>query len=774
VKYIKIIFLIICLPVFIQAQTPYYFISGTLSTAANWNTARDGSGTALINFTTNNRTYVIQSGQTVTNSAAWSISGTTSKLQIENNATLTASTAVTLSANTTFQVDNGGTYIHNNTTTTSTSIFQGTESFAAGSNVRIDNWSSTATAVTNGVTLPFGNLEINWGSNTGTWQQGWSTAFTLCSGNFTITNTGSGEIAYTTKDAYVVTISGSYNFTGGTIDLGTNNGPNTIGDFNISGDITQTGGTYTRSGNAMFLRLNAVGTGTNTWTFSGGTRLLMLYTVALGKTINLASNFAMGSGVGSTQILLVSGTLDAYTFIISNGTAGQGITNNGTIRTANVNGLAGSGTTTVSNTVPITIYVGTDCTFEYYATGSQTVTAASVYENVIINGSGTKTLAGASTINKTLTLTNGKLDIQNHILTIQTTGGIAAYNSSNYIVTGTGAGRLRQNGVTAANYNSTKFLPVGTASCYLPAAAQPTATSDFSANVFTGATTNGTSGGTAWANKAGMVDAVWNVDRNNDRIAISGTANISLNWNNCYSTLEGTDFVPLPDANIGIWRWVSGTNWSFASANFSSANTDAGSGNYSTTISNAAFNGPYIVADLTNPLANNFIKLEAVPNNNTVDLLWTIQNTGNLKYFELEKSFDAVSFVKFGLVNAGVQTTYSYTDKHAAGNLIYYRLKLFSAEGNYSYSRIVSVSRKNSSRLKLLNNPVQDRLVFYHPQSKAARYRILGTDGKLFIKGNIAIHSSVTTVNLSSLNKGVYLLQFIDGNEIATERIIKQ
>src|SRR5205085_10398169 len=60
----------------------------------SWSTTRDGLGTPPPNFTSGD-TFVIQNGHGMANVAAWSISGTSSKLQIESGGTLTANAAVT-------------------------------------------------------------------------------------------------------------------------------------------------------------------------------------------------------------------------------------------------------------------------------------------------------------------------------------------------------------------------------------------------------------------------------------------------------------------------------------------------------------------------------------------------------------------------------------------------------------------------------------------------------------------------------------------------------
>ena len=123
----------------------------------------------------------------MTTSAAWSISGSNSKLQIESGGTLTATFAVTIASNGTFQIDNGGTYIHNNTGAGSSTIFAGTESFASNSLVELRNYQ-------NGVAIPasivFGNLTINLINYTGS-NLNQSSNLTTVNGNLSILSTGS-------------------------------------------------------------------------------------------------------------------------------------------------------------------------------------------------------------------------------------------------------------------------------------------------------------------------------------------------------------------------------------------------------------------------------------------------------------------------------------------------------------------------------------------------------------------------------------------------------
>jgi hypothetical protein len=151
---------------------------------ASWSTTPDGLGAPPPNFTSGD-TFVIQNGHNLSTLAAWSISGAGSKLRIENGGTLTANNAVTLAAATTFQIDGGGTYVHNNNTAFGSSIFQGIESFAPTSTVILNNSSGTGPTG-----VAFGNLTVNTPTLAGSVQC--NGGITTINGNLTIISTNAG------------------------------------------------------------------------------------------------------------------------------------------------------------------------------------------------------------------------------------------------------------------------------------------------------------------------------------------------------------------------------------------------------------------------------------------------------------------------------------------------------------------------------------------------------------------------------------------------------
>src|SRR5947209_1428301 len=179
----------------------------------SWSTNRAGTGSSPSDFTSGDA-FVIQNGHdmSVTSPLGWSVSGTGSKVEIESNGKLTANETITLSSDTTFQIDSGGTYFHNNNSPYATTIFQGTESFDPASTVELDNSDTTGPS---GVT--FGNLTVNFTTDPGgdvNSDGGLSTV----NGDFTIANMQLREIALTANNDCTLTVDGNLSNHCGTLD----------------------------------------------------------------------------------------------------------------------------------------------------------------------------------------------------------------------------------------------------------------------------------------------------------------------------------------------------------------------------------------------------------------------------------------------------------------------------------------------------------------------------------------------------------------------------
>ena len=104
--------------------------SGDPNVLSNWKTSGGYSPTS---FTANYQSFVIQNGHALTTTGSgWTVSGTSTLVEIQSGGTLTETTAISISSNTILQVDNGGTLNHN---VNSVTVFGGVESFGNTSTV---------------------------------------------------------------------------------------------------------------------------------------------------------------------------------------------------------------------------------------------------------------------------------------------------------------------------------------------------------------------------------------------------------------------------------------------------------------------------------------------------------------------------------------------------------------------------------------------------------------------------------------------------------------
>jgi len=342
-----------------NGQTIYYSQqSGDPTVLTNWNTSRTGVGTNPSNFTTNNQYYIIQNGHSMNpTTSRWTISGGSGvRLQIESGGVLQSDSAVDLTSTGNFQIDDGGTYIHNNTQTPGTTIFDGIESFGALSTVQINQWVGTGISLTTRVTLPFGNLFINWTTNSGDWQWSLATgAVNLCTGNLTISSTGTGSLILCSSSSPIVSITGNLDLTSGTMNMSNGSGNSVInlhGNLSMNGStITETSsgsGTIAFSGSSLQSYTNTAGSILNkiNITLDNGSGLQLNNPLSLngGATltmsngnINLNGNpIVLGEGTGSTQVASLSWTSG---FITGSGSLKRWFQNSTTIAKGDVAGL---------------------------------------------------------------------------------------------------------------------------------------------------------------------------------------------------------------------------------------------------------------------------------------------------------------------------------------------------------------------------------------------------------------------------------------------------
>jgi hypothetical protein len=399
-----------------MAAIPTYYsqATGNPATLSNWNSIRTGGGSTPSDFTTT-ANFVIQNSHTMTTTAAWSFGGSGSKLQIESGGTLTANNAITLAAATTFQIDNGGKYIHNSkiSSVATPTVFAGIESFSSLSTVEIQNWDDNGSAIAAFPTVTnWGNLIIKYNP---LFAWNFSGNLTTINGNFTIDNLSTtNEVRFSANVATTLTIKGDLNIVSGLLNFSNGSTASKIMILNIEGNYNQTGGTFTHTNTNNLLAFNINGVG-KTFTQSGGTltNTNINWTIADGASLTLINNLPVATGRTLTVGGGTSGILDCSTSSVS-GAGTFTLSAGATLKTASSTGIAGSITTTTKSFSSAANYE-----FNGAATGTFTTTpTASTVNDLTINRSAGVALSQNLTVAGTLALTSGKLAIGANTLTL--------------------------------------------------------------------------------------------------------------------------------------------------------------------------------------------------------------------------------------------------------------------------------------------------------------------------------------------------------------------
>jgi hypothetical protein len=397
------------------------------------------------------------------------------------------------------------------------------------------NAGSTFTTHTSGQTVILGQLVVN-----GSLQSDvLSTNELLFAGNTAQTISGTGTISIASMivadNANVIL----------NRDISVDKAVNIYGKLNF--------GAYKLSGNATFSASGSTPATGATGNLTAGSFMITgnggIATAARGLAIT-------GTGIApNTSIVSFSGTGDSIflsTPLLASGAAvALSLSGNGaTLETANAAGFnpasgsaSLSGSQTFNDGINYIINGATTWPFGVSTSGAATpITAKFIEINAPVSVNRGITVTDHLGVNGKITLR--PLDIV-HIMTGAVING--TFNTNNYIATVSNSTTGEVSKLQYDGLSSAIVLPVGTANYYLPVTLSPSASSDFSINVFEGITSNGIINGTAFtpSEKQNVVNAVWNINR------INGTGSCSFQgaWN---AALEGSTFATLPNTDIGL------------------------------------------------------------------------------------------------------------------------------------------------------------------------------------------------------------------------------
>ena len=171
---------------------------------------------------------------------------------------------------------------------------------------------------------------------------------------------------------------------------------------------------------------------------------------------------------------------------------------------------------------------------------------------------------------------------------------------------------------------------------------------------------------------------------------------------------------------------------------------------------------------------------------NNVLVSWSSSREINSNYFEIERSLDGSNFTSVAQVAASQSAdethNYSYNDYLGSVNssVVYYRLKMVDVNGKFAYSKIVSVRLGEPvTKISVYPNPASDYAILslYTEKQTTAMMRVMDDAGKQISYKSFTVNTgnnSIVIDQLSSLPKGMYVVQVIFNNTLYNQKLIKK
>lgn len=176
------------------------------------------------------------------------------------------------------------------------------------------------------------------------------------------------------------------------------------------------------------------------------------------------------------------------------------------------------------------------------------------------------------------------------------------------------------------------------------------------------------------------------------------------------------------------------------------------------------------------PLPVTFVGFDAKRVGGNVQLVWKVAGEENVARYEVERSTDGRNFTVIGSVGTSKSDNYSYTDATSAST-VYYRVRNVDNDGKFKYTNVARlVNGKASLVLKAFPTPVVNQLTIQHPAiSSSTLINVSTADGRIIKSIRPTAGSLQTFIDMSNLQKGLYMVRFDDGDgNVETMKIVKQ
>lgn len=182
----------------------------------------------------------------------------------------------------------------------------------------------------------------------------------------------------------------------------------------------------------------------------------------------------------------------------------------------------------------------------------------------------------------------------------------------------------------------------------------------------------------------------------------------------------------------------------------------------------------------SNSLPIKLLSFSGSRNNATSTLHWVTTNEDPGDVFTIEKGIDGNNFSFIGKLpgRGSMNSQYQYIDTSSAA-MVYYRIKIISASGNYFYSQIIKLENTNAvnNRIRLMRNPVNDNIPLEIVTDKAGTVdlQLIDLAGRGILQQTLTVQKGTNQLSInvtSAYSKGVYILKVRSATMDKTMRVM--
>ena len=184
-------------------------------------------------------------------------------------------------------------------------------------------------------------------------------------------------------------------------------------------------------------------------------------------------------------------------------------------------------------------------------------------------------------------------------------------------------------------------------------------------------------------------------------------------------------------------------------------------------------------------LQNQLLNFEGIIKNGSAEISWSVLNNQSMKYFDLERSFDGVTFSFIGrIVNNRLEepeVSYFSSDPLTgiSSETIYYRLLITDVYGKRTYSKIIQLKSiaKNKKKVTVTPNPARNWIQVNISSAINSDVKIYLFDyaGKKVYSRNTFIekgNNPIVITDIAKFDPGIYQVMIKVGSEIYFEKIV--